>query len=146
MYSKFLKHQIKVQQQKTKTIQKREKFVKHFTWTWTGTVRRSGSAAASPQWCLPINTVDFWSLLNQRPGFIVVSTLMGFVLFHLSHVLWPSIALAWLPLQERRRQVINCWSQTCTDNVENNRYRLWQLVLRLKYQLHRFFNLYYFGQ
>lgn len=47
------------------------------------------------------------TLLDQRPGLIIVTTLVGFVLFDFSHVFRPGIALAWLDLwkrgEERRR-------------------------------------------
>lgn len=108
-------HQIKVQQMtnKTKTIQKEKRskqFVKDLTWrvTWTGSMRRS---AIPSKHCRFMSA--FWNLLDQRPGLIVVATLVGFVLFDLSHVLCPSIALAWLDLQERRHKVITSGKVHC---------------------------------
>lgn len=91
---------------KTKTIQKEKgskQFVKDLTWrvTWTGSMWRS---AIPSKHCRFMSA--FWNLLDQRPGLIVVATLVGFVLFDLSHVLCPSIALAWLDLWERRHKVI----------------------------------------
>lgn len=112
-------HQIKLPVQQinnTKTIQKEKtvcqskQFVKDWMWrvSWTGSMRRSGLAGppgASPRWFSPSKHCRFTftsggrgNLLDQRSGFIVIATLVGFVLFYLSHVLWPSIALAWLSL------------------------------------------------
>lgn len=42
------------------------------------------------------------TLLDQRPGLIIITTLVGFVLFDFSHVFRPGIALAWLDLWKRR--------------------------------------------
>lgn len=41
------------------------------------------------------------TLLDQRPGLIIITTLVGFVLFDFGHVFRPGIALAWLDLWKR---------------------------------------------
>lgn len=82
---------------KTRTLQKEKKvyqsrqFVSNLR--VTGSIGRSELASfprASPRWVLPQNSCfvsAFWNLLDQRPGLIIVATLVGFVLFDLSHVL-----------------------------------------------------------
>lgn len=101
------------QYKKGKKVCQSKQFVTDWRVTWTGSMRWSG--LAGPPWWLPPQNSPFMStfrnLLDQRPGLIIVTTLVGFVLFDLSHVLWPSIALAWLCLQETRHKVITGWSQ-----------------------------------
>lgn len=91
----------------------------------TGSMRGSVqdiSPGAPPGWTSPksvqlSHVLLFWGLFDQRSGFVVVTTLVGFVLFHLSHVLWPSIALAWLSLQKRRQEFIRRRRQTANKQT-----------------------------
>lgn len=46
------------------------------------------------------------SLFDQGPGFVIITTLMGFILFHLCHVFCPGIPLA-LHLENRISRINN---------------------------------------